>query len=193
MAEKSGHGEEAVMTTAMLKALAHPLRRRMTKSFARREFARAADIADDLGVPANSASFHLRVLAEAGLIVEAPEHARDRRDRVWTAAKGAWTVGSPQHPVEDEVLGGVLMRTLADDHQELVGRVMAWAPEYVSGRATGSHGTFSQRTVRLTEAEFEALMDRVNTLMNEAEAAHDHGDPEGRVWDIHIVAADDEI
>ena len=193
MAQTSGHGEEVVMTTAMLKALAHPLRRRMTKSFASREFARAADIAEDLGVPANSASFHLRVLADAGLIVEAPEKARDRRDRVWTAVKGAWNVGSPQHPVEDEVLGGVLMRTLAEDHHDMVRRVMTWALEYVSGRDTGSHGTFAQRTLRLTEAEFESLMDKVNVLMNEAEATHDHDDPEGRVWDIHVVAADDEI
>ena len=47
---------------------------------------RAADIAERLNIPANQASFHLRQLAKYGLVVEAPEHARDGRDRVWRAA-----------------------------------------------------------------------------------------------------------
>ena len=46
---------------------------------------RAADIARELGIPANQASFHLRQLAKYGLAVEAPELARDGRDRVWKA------------------------------------------------------------------------------------------------------------
>ena len=46
---------------------------------------RAADLAHDLGIPANQASFHLRQLAKYGLVEEAPELARDRRDRVWRA------------------------------------------------------------------------------------------------------------
>src|SRR3954454_8791847 len=82
-------------TSAMLKAYAHPLRRRIAKVLVGRPYARAADIAGELNVPANSVSFHLRVLADAGLIEEAPEHARDRRDRVWTAIEGSWNIGSP--------------------------------------------------------------------------------------------------
>src|SRR5690606_693104 len=119
MAEDEVDAESTMMTTAMLKAFTHPLRRRIAVSFNSKKYLRASDIAEMLGEPANKISFHLRVLADAGLIVEAPEQARDRRDRVWTAVKGAWNVGSPEHPVEDEVLGGVLMRTLADDHQDI--------------------------------------------------------------------------
>ena len=47
---------------------------------------RAADVAERLDIPANQASFHLRQLAKYGLVVEAPELARDGRDRVWRAA-----------------------------------------------------------------------------------------------------------
>ena len=84
------HGEDPVwMTTAMLKAYTHPLRRKILRLLARRHHMRAADIAAELEVAANSVSFHLRTLADAGLIVEAPEHARDRRDRVWAPVKGA--------------------------------------------------------------------------------------------------------
>ena len=44
---------------------------------------RAADIARDLGIPANQASFHLRQLAKYGLVEEAAGAGRDKRDRVW--------------------------------------------------------------------------------------------------------------
>lgn len=181
------------MTTAMLKAYSHPLRRRILRLIARRDHLRAADIAAELGVAANSASFHLRALSEAGLIEEAPEHARDRRDRVWTSRKGALSLGGPENPVADETLGAAVVGALADDHQELIRRVIAWTPEYVSGRATDVHATFVQRSMRLTEAEFDEAMKKVAEVLDAADEAHDHDDPAGRFWQLDIVAADDTI
>jgi DNA-binding transcriptional ArsR family regulator len=67
-----------------LRAIANPVRQRILMQLSVVGHARAADLAEAIGQPANSVSFHLRVLAKAGLIVEAPEHARDKRDRVWT-------------------------------------------------------------------------------------------------------------
>ncbi|MER7448408.1 helix-turn-helix domain-containing protein [Microbacterium sp. NPDC097977] len=191
---ESRSGEDQVwMTTAMLKAYAHPLRRQMIRLFARREHLRAADVAEDLGVAPNSASFHLRVLADAGLIEEAPEHARDRRDRVWKSRKGSINLGGPEHPVPDEALGTAMVRSLAEDHQEMMARVVAWTPEYLSGRATEIHAAFSQRMARLTESEFDAVMERVQAVITEAVDAHDPNDPDGRPWQIDILAADDTI
>ncbi|KAA0961909.1 helix-turn-helix domain-containing protein [Microbacterium sp. ANT_H45B] len=191
---ESQSGEDQVwMTTAMLKAYAHPLRRQMIRLFARREHLRAADVAEDLGVAPNSASFHLRVLADAGLIEEAPEHARDRRDRVWKSRKGSINLGGPEHPVPDEALGTAMVRSLAEDHQEMMARVVAWTPEYLSGRATEIHAAFSQRMARLTESEFDAVMERVQEVITEAVDAHDPNDPDGRPWQIDILAADDTI
>jgi predicted ArsR family transcriptional regulator len=69
----------------VLRAIAHPLRNRILDEVTVRGTARAADVAQALGVPANQASFHLRQLAKYGLVEEAPEEARDRRDRVWRA------------------------------------------------------------------------------------------------------------
>ncbi|MDR7382429.1 winged helix-turn-helix domain-containing protein [Promicromonospora iranensis] len=66
-----------------LRAMAHPLRQRILVELNVREHARAADLARALGEPANSISFHLRVLARHHFIEEAPELARDKRDRVW--------------------------------------------------------------------------------------------------------------
>lgn len=193
MEEAKKDADQVWMTSAMLKAYAHPLRRQMIRLFSRREHLRAADVAADLDVPANSASFHLRVLADAGLIEEAPEHARDRRDRVWKSRRGSFNVGGPEHPVPDEALGTAMVRSVADDHQDMLSRVIAWTPEYLSGRATEVRAHFSQRMVRLTEAEFDAVMERVQEVITEAVDAHDKGDPAGRSWQIDILAADDTI
>ncbi|WP_311243849.1 helix-turn-helix domain-containing protein [Microbacterium sp. WCS2018Hpa-23] len=193
MAEAKKDADQVWMTSAMLKAYAHPLRRQMIRLFSRREHLRAADVAADLDVPANSASFHLRVLADAGLIEEAPEHARDRRDRVWKSRRGSFNVGDPEHPVPDEALGTAMVRSVADDHQDMLSRVIAWTPEYLSGRATEARAHFSQRMVRLTESEFEAVMERVQEVITEAVDAHDKDDPAGRSWQVDVLAADDTI
>lgn len=190
---KPVHPDEKHATTAMLKAYAHPLRRRIAKAVAARGHARAADIAADLDVPANSVSFHLRVLAEAGLIEEAPELARDKRDRVWKGVEGAWNVGSPEHPIEDEGLGNALMTALAEDHFAMVRRVLTWSMEYVSGRDPATHGTFSQRNLRLTEAEFREVERRINDVIQEITEAHDPDDPDSRFWTLDIIGADDTI
>src|SRR5690625_5956976 len=74
-------GPTTYATRDMLRALAHPLRMQLLQRLGGRGTARAADLAADLGVPANSVSYHLRILAKGGAIVEAPEAARDKRDR----------------------------------------------------------------------------------------------------------------
>ncbi len=81
-----------VRDPAALRALAHPVRQRILMQLAVAGHARAADLAEAIGQPANSVSFHLRVLARAGMIAEAPEHARDRRDRVWTNVATSYQV-----------------------------------------------------------------------------------------------------
>ncbi len=73
----------------ILRAIAHPLRNRILEELSAGGPQRAADMATALGVPANQASFHLRQLAKYGLVVEAPEAARDGRDRVWRAVHEA--------------------------------------------------------------------------------------------------------
>ena len=79
-------GPQAVHDPKVLRAIAHPVRNRILDELSATGPMRAADIARELGIPANQASFHLRQLAKYGLAVEAPELARDGRDRVWKAA-----------------------------------------------------------------------------------------------------------
>src|SRR5262245_40726487 len=67
----------------VLRAVAHPTRGRILDELDAAGPMRAADLGEALDIPANQASFHLRQLAKYGVIVPAPEAARDKRDRVW--------------------------------------------------------------------------------------------------------------
>lgn len=74
---------QPVRDPTVLRGLAHPVRSRIVDEMYATGPVRAADIARDLGIPANQASFHLRQLAKYGLVEEAPDAGRDKRDRVW--------------------------------------------------------------------------------------------------------------
>jgi DNA-binding transcriptional ArsR family regulator len=67
----------------VLTAMAHPLRRRLVDLVDVDEAATASMLAEQTGQAVGNISHHLHVLARAGLIEEAPELARDKRERWW--------------------------------------------------------------------------------------------------------------
>ena len=83
-------GPKSTHDPRVLRAIAHPARNRILTELSAAGPMRAADVAAELGIPANQASFHLRTLAKYGLVEEDPAAARDKRDRVWklTAEEG---------------------------------------------------------------------------------------------------------
>jgi DNA-binding transcriptional ArsR family regulator len=64
------------------KALAHPLRQEMLRHLDRNGPATSTTLASALGESTGTTSYHLRVLADAGVIEEAPGHG-DGRERWW--------------------------------------------------------------------------------------------------------------
>lgn len=185
--------EAGTMTSAMLAALAHPLRRRMLRMLSHRQFARGADFVDELGVPSNSISFHIRTLARAGFLAEAPELARDKRDRVWVLVPGTYNVGVPSAPVADAELGNAVLQALASEHQELLARSLSWVEEYASGRTTELNGAFARHRIMLTEEQFEQAMKGIEGAIRGADEAS-HTTPKGLLaWEIDIIAASERI
>jgi DNA-binding transcriptional ArsR family regulator len=79
----AGRGERDALTDPIaLRAIAHPTRNRILEELEAGGPLRAADVARTLAIPANQASYHLRLLAKYGLVEDA-ETGRDKRDRVW--------------------------------------------------------------------------------------------------------------
>ena len=71
-----------LMTDArVLTAMAHPLRRRLLDVLRVHGPGTASVLAERTAQAVGNVSHHMRILAEAGLVEEAPELARDRRER----------------------------------------------------------------------------------------------------------------
>ena len=63
---------EPVHDPRLLRAIAHPVRNRILGEMSAGGPMRAADVARELGIPANQASFHLRQLAKYGFVETTP-------------------------------------------------------------------------------------------------------------------------
>ena len=126
----------------VLRAIAHPMRNRILTELDAHGPLRAADVARLLGIPANSASFHLRQLAKFGLVEEDPAAARDKRDRVWRATEEAGynvSLGEVEKAPGGKAASAVFRRTKA-----------AWAHHlvelaYGEDRTPGIHRTSPSR------------------------------------------------
>ncbi|MFC5178147.1 winged helix-turn-helix domain-containing protein [Nocardioides taihuensis] len=145
----------------ILRAIAHPVRNRILGELSAAGPSRAADLAHDLDIPANQASFHLRQLAKYGLVEEAPDLARDRRDRVWRAVhEEGITVETSR--MEEAAGGAAAVRVF---HRTL----SAWAHAVVDAAFSTAKIPDTQRTIadyriKLTKteaAELSAELDAV--------------------------------
>ncbi|GAA2162704.1 helix-turn-helix domain-containing protein [Pedococcus bigeumensis] len=76
-------GIRTVTDAKALSAMANPFRSRMMDALKVDGPSTASALAARTGQAVGSASHHLKVLHEAGLVEEAPELAKDRRERWW--------------------------------------------------------------------------------------------------------------
>lgn len=74
---------QTITDAKALAAMANPVRSRMLDALTVDGPSTASSLAKRTGQAVGSASHHLKVLAEAALVVEDPELARDRRERWW--------------------------------------------------------------------------------------------------------------
>jgi DNA-binding transcriptional ArsR family regulator len=106
-------------------ALHHPVRRRLFELLSLNGPSTVSGLADAAGERVGNASHHLKVLSEAGLVAEAPELAKDRRERWWRAAPStiSWSIAD----VAGDPLGEIVAS--AAEQQNLahhVGKVQEW-------------------------------------------------------------------
>lgn len=175
--------EQPVVDPAVLRAVSHPVRNRVLAELHAAGPLRAADVAQALDIPANQASFHLRQLAKYGLVVEAPEAARDGRDRVWKPAAYAGLeidLGRLERTPEGRAAGDVYRRHLG----ETLARTVARAVERHEPEA--HHVMLSDAAVRLTDDEARDLTrELVEVVERHAERTRSADDgAERRTFDV---------
>lgn len=184
------------MTSPMLKAMASPLRRSVMSVLAAQDYARATDLAEQLGVPANKLSYHLRILADAGMVREAPQFARDKRDRIWQAVDEAYRLGSPEDPLQpggEYELGAYLSQIKLDQHSAL-SRVLAWAPDFATGRDADPKAELAIGTLRLTAGEARELFEEIERVVHAARKLHrEPGEAGVKTWEYTFMAVREDL
>jgi len=158
----AAEGFRSIDDARMLRAVAHPVRNRILAELSATGPMRAADIAAQIDVPANQASFHLRQLAKYGLVVEAPELARDRRDRVWrTASPRGWSVDLEE--LEKEPGGASAVEVFRQQAGAEAHRLIDQALR--SHKDEKRHVMVSDHALRLTKAESRKLSEELTDLV----------------------------
>ena len=111
------------LTPEMLKAMAHPLRLQLLERLEALGPSTASSLGRDVGESSGTTSYHLRRLADVGLIEEAADIGTGR-DRYWRSKPGGWSLerdlmDSPHTRVEARMVIEELGRSRHE-------RLMAW-------------------------------------------------------------------
>ncbi|MFJ9692092.1 ArsR/SmtB family transcription factor [Kitasatospora sp. NPDC101183] len=151
-------GSRSIDDSRVLAALTHPLRRRLIDLLKVDGPATVGQLAGRTGQAVGNVSHHLKVLAESTLIEEAPELARDRRERWWRLADRelAWARadfdGDPVSEAVADAAGSILL-------ERQVELVRAWALRRSGYPAAWQDGCAisTQSWLRLTPEEAREL------------------------------------
>jgi DNA-binding transcriptional ArsR family regulator len=164
----------------VIAALHHPVRRRLYELLNLDGPATVSALADKAGERVGNASHHLKVLAEAGLVTEAPELARDRRERWWRGVPDSvsWSIAD----VSGDVLGETIVS--AAEQQNLahhVAKVQQWyASRGKEDDAWVRAALSSDGWISVTPEELAELGERITDLMREYGATQERQAGPGR-------------
>lgn len=147
-----------------LRALAHPLRVRIMSALHSDGPLTVGALSGRLDAAPGSISYHLGTLARHGLVEEAPELARDGRERWWRAAAdlaSADPARLPQDPEQRNTSRAMRAATVQRYAAELLGSLDA---ETTLGREWGAAGTMGDAAAWLTAEELAVLSGEIEEL-----------------------------
>ena len=154
----------AQLDSARLHALAHPMRTRLLALLRTEGPATATALARRLGTNSGQTSYHLRQLAEVGLVVEDAERG-SARERWWRAAHEGTTWssvdfrGDPDDQAADSWLIGFVARTHARWMQDWIDTRDEWSDAWLDA------SNVSDFRLRLTPARTGALNDQLHAVI----------------------------
>lgn len=163
----------ALLTPATVKAVTHPIRLRLLVLLRGDGPATASGLGARIGHSSGVTSYHLRVLADAGLVAEATELG-DRRDRWWRArhegtaftfrAPDATGGGGSTDPAEDLERAEQYLRIVAQLAYE---RVLGYVESLTERADELAHlpWQLADTPLSLTHAEAHDLNERLHALV----------------------------
>ncbi|TDW76393.1 ArsR/SmtB family transcription factor [Kribbella pratensis] len=154
-------------TSSMIAAIHHPLRRRLIDLLGVEGPATASQLAARTGELVGNISHHLKVLAAAEVIEEAPELAKNRRERWWRSAHQSysWSVADAGGEPAGELIATVSEERNVTHHLDKVRQWFEQRPEYGEEWDRAAFATDSW--LRLTPERLAELGERIGELIQE--------------------------
>jgi len=172
--EPDPDGIRDIVEVDVLKAFTHPLRNRLYDLLAIDGPATVSMLAEKAGVAIGSVSHHLGILARAGLIVEAPELARDAREHWWQRAQRGirWSSTGFTDPAARTVADSIEQQMLSQQRDQ----ARQWLDERDDRPEWAAVAFAHQSRLWLTPAEMTELGEAIEQVLRSFAGR----DPEGR-------------
>ena len=167
-----------------LKALAHPLRAQLYRCLTMARSATASQLADQVDEAVSLVSYHLRKLAEHGLIEEAATQSADGRERWWQPASDGVSIhdedfrDAPEKAAAHTAASRLFLDQRTDMYRRFLDERAHW------GDAWKTASDSAEWLLRLTPEELSELSKEMYAVVRRYEehgrAADAAGDTEGR-------------
>ncbi|MCW2760361.1 MAG: putative ArsR family transcriptional regulator [Marmoricola sp.] len=158
-------GVRTLTEAKALSALANPFRARMIDALKVDGPSTASSLAARTGQAVGSASHHLKVLSEAGLVVEAPELARDRRERWWRLATRG-TQWSAFDLLDDPAALSAAREAEALQLRRQIERLQEWMSNAETSPEWLAVAFATQHWLRVTPEELNELAEELNEVLS---------------------------
>ncbi|WP_306183545.1 MULTISPECIES: transcriptional regulator [unclassified Streptomyces] len=176
--------DRRITDVGTLKALAHPLRMKLYRALYLERAATASRLAGILDEAVSLVSYHLRKLAEHGLIEEAEGQSEDGRERWWRPASEGVTIhdedfrDAPEKAAAHTAASRLFYQQRSELYHRHLDERAHWSPEWNSASFD------SEYLAQLTAPELAGLCGEMHALIKKYEAkgraAAAAGDTEGR-------------
>lgn len=181
MAEKENR---RITDLGTLKALAHPLRMKLYRALFVAESATASQLGELVDEAPSLVSYHLRKLAEHGLIEEAEARSGDGRERWWQPASEGVSIhdedfrDAPETAAAHLAASRLFQEQRSDLYRTYLDRRAHWGPEWNDA----AHD--SESLLRLTAGELAELKKDLHDLLvkydEQGRAREAAGETQGR-------------
>lgn len=152
-----------ITDVAVMRALAHPARISLLEHLANSGPATATECAEVVDLTPSATSYHLRALAKAGLIEEAPGRG-DGRERFWRSTVGSYRVdGGPDDDPEVQAARNELLNSFVTWEESQVRRYMARMNDEPKKWLDAT--IFNTTVLQLTAEELDGLTEAVLDLL----------------------------
>lgn len=154
-----------IKDSAVLAALAHPLRRRIMDVLRVHGPSTASAIAEKTGQAVGNVSHHLKVLGASDLIEEAPELAKDRRERWWRLVNSSlrWSTGDFLEDPAAHAISDAVQSLNLEHHYQMV-RSWYGEPDEERQRKWGNGSFSADKWLSMTPEELYQLSQEIGEL-----------------------------